>query len=91
MTFVYLLSDHDEYGSVDVRATLNREALPEMLKAGWGDHSNFENAMTALRALLATEDVDLAKLRGCDRAGASPHNLMSGWGGPQLHVVPVEG
>ena len=83
--YVYLLSHHHEYGSADVRATINRDEVMSLFEdytnEGWGEPD--EDRKT-LEALLETSDEEL-------HIGGNPHNLMRGWGGVQLHVVKIEG
>ena len=73
MSYVYLISDHHEYGSENVRATLDRSKVLSLLPE---DYSDCE---PRLRELLQSSDEELAK--------DYPHNLCGGWGGAQLHVV----
>lgn len=89
--YVYLLSDHDEHGSENVVATLDRGRLLELLVKGWpwADKTegrnlpeNVKNESDILREYLAANtDADLAD--------GAPRNLSYGWGGVQLHVVEL--
>lgn len=91
--FVYLLSDHDEYGSQHVVATLDRSKLEGLIDENWPNkptesevmHSRWEawraEAKAGLAEHLARSDEELAT--------GMPLNLHSGWGGAQLHVVKL--
>jgi len=86
-TYVYLLSDYDEYGAENVTATLDRGRLIELIDENWAPTEarsvawNAE-AKTKLAELLLETDDELAS-RGS-------HNLQAGWGGIQLHVVRLK-
>lgn len=103
--YVYLLSWHDEYGAETVHATLNRDALLGLLREAYpypgrpsrnGEARYLETlrqAESKLAELLQETDEKLADpgtTRENEPAGAMPHNLCIGWGGPQLHVVRLE-
>lgn len=83
MRYVYLIGNHHEYGSENLRATLDRSRVLE-LWASWASANGFagdEYAESHLKELLQQEDTELC-------GDNSPHNL-SDWGGPQLHVVEL--
>jgi hypothetical protein len=75
---VYILSDYDEYGAENVKATLDPARLPALIDA-WNWAPEFKEP--------AKEK--LAELLG--RLAPSPdgHNLLHGWGGVMLHVVEL--
>jgi hypothetical protein len=101
MRYVYLLSDHGEHGSEHVRATLNRNLLHPMLVSFWDRRerecktkvemeawlawirNTIDEALPRLQELLALSDDVLVN-------DGDPHNLQGGWGGVQLHVIPLE-
>lgn len=91
--YVYILSDHHEYGADHVTATLDRDKLMAMVAANWppndGDPLEREerrwrrwiaDAQAGLERLLAQSDEDLARETG-------GHSCQDDWGGMQLHVV----
>ena len=99
--YVYLLSTYDEYGAENVIATLDRDKLPELLKritAMWPDpEKTYEVNLRGdgdrgrgLKAILTDTDEKLAEITGHKDVGPDGHNLTFGWGGVQLHVVPIE-
>lgn len=75
--YVYLLSDYEEHGATNVCATMDREQLAKLL-ARWANPV----AQGMLAVLLKETDEALAQRDGI--------NLTHGWGGPMLHVVPLE-
>lgn len=89
MTRVYLLSDYNESGSENVRATLHPGKLESMIDEYWSHDSEAARACckeskVSLRALLAEmTDAEMARRPGM------PNNLSTGWGGLQLHVVEL--
>jgi hypothetical protein len=97
--YVYILSTYEDYGAEDVSVTLSRDRLPEMLKkyqmditkepcSNWtkDNQDRYATQMATecqtLGALLKRRDTELAAQDG--------HNLSHGWGGVQLHVVPLD-
>ncbi|HVI55469.1 MAG TPA: hypothetical protein VM621_10500 [Luteibacter sp.] len=83
MSRIYILSNYDEYGAEDVKATTNRDAVMDMLRSYVGEkvpgyshpYPEFNyGEPEALLALLASED-------------PGKYNLSEGWGGFQLHIV----
>ena len=76
--YVYLIADHDEYGSENMRATLDRSLVPKLFEDGWRPQEPEQ-----LAKLLGKTDEELARRR----AG---HDLSDGWGGPQLFVVRLD-
>lgn len=85
--YVYLLSNYREDGAEDVTATLLRSRLPEMLESRLSSYKpdTQSQARERLTKLLTETDDELAKgVRACG------HDLMSGWGGEQLHVIKLE-
>lgn len=101
MSYVYILSCYDEHGAEDATATLDRSRLPDMLKENWPEPTEvdwsspkphwrqeyhkkwIEDALQALTELLKITDEELAVDRTCG------HNLHTGWGGIQLHVLQL--
>lgn len=77
MTRVYLLSTYDEYGAEHVRATLDPARLPAMVKSYYPDPAK---ELAALAEVLKEEEI----------INSHGHNLSRGWGGLQLHIVPLE-
>ena len=80
-THVYVLSNYGEDGAEEVQATFSRASLPTLLEGRLPDYDpeNQADAREKLAELLQKTDEELASGAG--------HNLMSGWGGEQLHVV----
>lgn len=80
-TYVYVLSNYGEDGAEEVQATFDRASLPALLEKRLPnyDPENQSDAHEKLAQLLRKTDEELASGAG--------HNLMSGWGGEQLHVV----
>lgn len=90
--YVYLLGDHDEGGTENALATLDREKLPALLDA-WMDGLKQkrphdpqvaiyrDNVSSVLGTLMKLTDEEL-----CER---SPLSMTVGWGGVQLHVVKL--
>ena len=78
---VYLISRYDEYGSEDVRATVDKDKVRELLRT----HKLREEEDVP-------EDYDktLSDLLAKDIATGQPNNLGRGWGGFQLHIVELE-
>lgn len=89
MTYVYILSDYDEYGAENVTATLDRARLHDLIAENWPvAMPEFDacrqaewvaEAQARLAVVLLNSDEDLAVRDGT--------NLHDGWGGAQLHVV----
>lgn len=96
MKYVYILSTHDEYGAEDVHATLDRNRIIPMID-GWFNwdqspppptspqglyRADYKNeAREKAKRLLEKNDETLAK--------GQKYELLSGWGGLQLHVVEL--
>ena len=91
---VYLLSTYDEHGAEQVHATLDPSKLPGMLRTllnaignvpastGWDDTYESE-AITTLDMMLGGLKAHNSPIR--EAIDLHP----SGWGGIQLHVVPL--
>ena len=80
--YVYMLSTYDEHGSVQCRATLDRNRLVTMLTGYFYDGNVRPEYLAGLTKLLQEPDERLA-----DDSGT---NLSNGWGGMQLHVIKLE-
>ena len=77
---VYLISLYDEYGSEQVRATLDLSRVRELLDT----HPERRKG-----PLPKEYEKNLTELLGKNEAGG-PWNLGHGWGGFQLHIVELE-
>lgn len=76
----YLISRYDEYGSEDVRGTLDKSKVRELLVT----HPARRN-----RPLEADYEAKLAELLEADEP-VDGTDLGHGWGGFQLHIVELE-
>lgn len=86
--YVYILSNHGEGGAEEVHATLGRAGLSHMLERllpGYREDNQSE-ARKELALLLDKSDEELSDSDRC-RHG---RELMTGWGGIQLHVVKLK-
>lgn len=93
-TYVYILSWHDEHGAEAVHATLNRDVVRALLRDAYGDDPRWHTeADSKLAELLEHPDEELSRqeTNSDELHGVMPHKLCNGWGGPQLHVVKLEG
>lgn len=77
---VYLLSHYDEYGSEDVVGTLDKSSVIDLLR-NFSSGVYFDEANKKLRELLLDDGLVTSYY---------PIDLMTGWGGPQLHVIPLQ-
>ena len=62
--YAYVLSSRGENGQDMMAATLDRTALPDMLRANWRGRRSLGEAETTLRQLLGFADADLAQQVG---------------------------
>jgi hypothetical protein len=88
LAYVYLLGTYDEHGSDGIKATLDRSRLPDILASAKWDGDDLSDEQAELAKLLDRPDAELWRSGG-GYAG-STHDLSQGWGGWQLHVVPLE-
>jgi len=94
MRYVYLLSNYEEHGATGVYATCHKERLFDALLARFvppldaNEHvikryiDEHHEASNGLKKLLLKTDEELSAADGT--------NLQNGWGGVQLHVVPLD-
>lgn len=78
---VYILSTYEEHGAQDVKATLDRTKVPEILQSwscadGWAD--TVARAAAPLAELLAADEL----------VDGAP--LGTGWGGFKLYIVELK-
>lgn len=79
--YVYMLSTYGEYGSEDCVCTLDRSRIKDMLAAKFPEWKLQPDENLSLEKIVSMNDDDLAKKCG--------HDITCGWGGIQLHVIPV--
>jgi len=88
MSYVYILSDHDEYGAENLVATLDRSLLMGMVEKNWPKYKPvwIEEAKAGLaRHLEELSDEEL-----CEKTRKNGLDCHRGWGGMQLHVVKLD-
>jgi len=88
VSYVYLLWSYNEYGPEDLSATLDRNKLPDLVKAynakGWFDRYYEKGEIPKyLEELLLKTDEELA-------AGDGIRHLIDGWGGLCLQVTELD-
>jgi hypothetical protein len=79
MAKVYLISCYDEYGSTEVRATLDNTKVRDLLAT----HPELHNGISE------EYDKRLAELLVADKP-VDGADLGRGWGGFQLHIIELE-
>lgn len=90
MNYAYLLSEYGEHGSEEMVGSCDRDCLAALLEKNWPTvdgrvDAYVSQATAALKELLGKKtDEELAATKG-------GWNLRTGWGGIQLHVVPLCG
>ena len=88
MRYVYLLSDHDEGGSDNVVATLDREALPALVDVQMALRKPSSGMwIEGYKEQVKASLFDLLKRSNDELATEQKHCLTRGWGVMQLHVV----
>jgi hypothetical protein len=85
MSYLYLISDYDEYGSGNMKAYYSIqdliEDLPEYLTAG--SNLSPDSGWVVQR----TKDIKLHIRFMAETPARTPFNLTDGWGGQQLHII----
>ena len=95
---VYILSSYGEYGAENVRATLNKEHLPNIFDIRDNEviyecrEENFtEKNLNEIIETLKEERATLLELLQSDEIiQKSGQDLAIGWGGFQLHIIELE-
>lgn len=79
---VYLLWSNDEYGPIDLKATLDRDKVVGIAKSldvdDWFKRVGCEDLPERLQAIMLSNPPD------------DIYNLMGGWGGLHLQVVELD-
>lgn len=89
MRYVYMLSFYDEYGAEDVHVTLDRQRLPAMATTVLACADGRRNDPAYLAEVQGRLSELLAEFDKCGKILRSGRNLTDGWGGMQLHIVPL--
>lgn len=95
MTKVYLLYDYQEYGAENVRATLDREKLPQII-ADYFKEQPHEVAAALDRLAAGLAALDAGSISGYGEFAFPevgpryPYRLTKGWGGLVLQVAELE-
>lgn len=74
--YVYILSDYGEFGAENVKASLDPQRLRPLIKE-----------LTLAKGAEKKFDELIADPQEISVGGA---NLSDGWGGAQLHIVPLQ-
>lgn len=91
MTFVYILSTYGEYGAENVCATLDPTKLAGFIDQKWPD-TKFAESWPPVdsQRWRQVAKIKLVEVLNAPPAPIDGHDLHDGWGGLQLHVVPLE-
>lgn len=84
-SYVYILSTYEECGAIDVHAFLDRRVLPEAMNKLLDKYGYRPAARPAIQNGLALA----LGSKGDADFGREGHDLTRGWGGWQLHVIPL--
>ena len=80
---VYILSDYGEYGSENVRATLDKTKLVGMLgKLAGGGYQNDPDTFKGLAELIDGDKIS--------EDGVGTDLQRGSWGGAMLHIIELE-
>ena len=81
MKYVYMLSTYGENGSEECVVMMDRARIGEVMRERFGWAADKKGVSQKLHDLLVLSDEELSRGFG--------HDLTNGWGGVQLHVIPV--